>query len=56
MLSDDADENKFTIVEKWAAQAALDAHDNTEYMLAADAHSPTFRAGPASIMKARAVF
>jgi quinol monooxygenase YgiN len=55
LLSDNEDGNKFIIVEKWASQAALDAHDNTEHMLAADAHSPTFRAGPANVVKASAV-
>ncbi len=52
LLSDDKDENKFILIEKWTSQAALDAHDKTEHMIAADAHSPTFRAGPATVTKA----
>jgi quinol monooxygenase YgiN len=55
LLSNPEDENKFILVEKWASQSALDAHDNTEHMIAADAHSPTFRAGPARVQKARTV-
>ncbi len=55
LLSDEKDENKFILVEKWASKAALDAHDNTEHMIAADAHSPTFRAGPAIVKIASSV-
>lgn len=54
LLSDDTDENKFILVEKWESQAALDAHDESEHMVAADAHSPTFRAGPATVKCASA--
>jgi quinol monooxygenase YgiN len=55
LLSDEHNENKFILIEKWASQAALDAHDITEHMLAADAHSPTFRANPAHVVKMRPV-
>ncbi|MDK8462528.1 putative quinol monooxygenase [Marinobacter sp. SS13-12] len=54
LLSDDTDENKFILVEKWESQAALDAHDESAHMVAADAHSPTFRAGPAVVKRASA--
>lgn len=56
LLSDDNDENKFILIEKWASQESLDAHDNSEHMIAADAHSPSFRAGPAIVKKASVVF
>ena len=55
LLADSNDENRFILIEKWASQEALDAHDNSEHMVAADAHSPTFRAGPARVQKASAV-
>ena len=55
LLADSNDENRFILIEKWASQEALDVHDNTEHMVAADAHSPTFRAGPARVQKASAV-
>ncbi|MEX6503995.1 putative quinol monooxygenase [Pseudomonas zhanjiangensis] len=51
LLSDEHDENRFFLIEKWASQAALDAHDNTEHMLAADAHNPRFRADPARVTR-----
>lgn len=54
LLSDDTDENKFILVEKWESQAALDAHDESEHMVAADGHSPAFRAGPATVKRASA--
>ena len=53
LFSDMEDENKFILVEKWASQAALDAHGKTEHMLAAGARNPSFRAGPASLIKMR---
>lgn len=55
LFSDSANENKFVLIEKWASQNALDAHDQTEHMVAADAHSPTFRAKPATVIKMAAV-
>jgi quinol monooxygenase YgiN len=55
LLSDDEDENKFVLVEKWESEAALDAHDKSEHMVAADAKNPTFRAGPAVVTKASSV-
>jgi quinol monooxygenase YgiN len=51
LFSDAADENKFLLIERWTSQDALDAHDQTEHMIAADAHSPTFRAKPAQVIK-----
>jgi quinol monooxygenase YgiN len=55
LLSNEHNENKFVLIEKWASQAALDAHDKTAHMLAADAHSTTFRAAPAHVVKIRPV-
>ena len=55
LFCDAADENKFVLIEKWASQAALDAHDMSEHMIAADALNPTFRAGPAKVIKMASV-
>lgn len=55
LFSDTEDENKFILVEKWASQAALDAHGKTEHMQAATAKNPSFRARPASLIKMRPV-
>jgi len=44
------DENRFVLIESWASKEALAAHDVTAHMIAADAHNPTFRAGPATVM------
>jgi quinol monooxygenase YgiN len=43
------EENKFLLIEKWASQEDLTAHDQTAHMVAADAHSPSFRAKPAVV-------
>jgi len=51
LFSNTEDENKFILVEKWASQATLDAHGKTEHMLAATAKNPSFRAGPARLIK-----
>jgi quinol monooxygenase YgiN len=45
------DENKFLLIEKWASQEDLSAHDQTAHMVAADAHSPSFRAKPAQVFE-----
>jgi len=55
LFSDLGNENKFVLIEKWASQNALDAHDQAEHMLAADAHNPTFRSKPATVIKMTAV-
>jgi len=55
LFSDSANENKFVLIEKWASQNALDAHDQTEHMVAADVRNPTFRAKPATVIKMTAV-
>ena len=55
LFCDAADENKFILIEKWSSQAALDAHDLSEHMVAADALNPTFRAGPAKVIKMASV-
>ncbi|MFZ6873813.1 putative quinol monooxygenase [Undibacterium sp. Di27W] len=46
----DGDEDKFVLVEKWTSKAALDAHDAMPYMIEADALSPSFRTGPATVL------
>lgn len=43
-------DEQFVLIERWASQAALDAHDTTPHMIAADAHNPSFRAGPATVL------
>jgi quinol monooxygenase YgiN len=45
------DEDRFVLVERWASESALEAHDVTSHMIAADAHSPGFRAGPATVLR-----
>jgi quinol monooxygenase YgiN len=37
------DKNRFIIIEKWASQEALLAHDETTHMIEADSKSPLFR-------------
>lgn len=44
------DEDKFVLIETWTSKAALDAHDAMPYMIEADANSPNFRAGPATVL------
>jgi len=44
------DDDRFVLIERWASKEALSAHDLTSHMIAADAHSPTFRAGPATVL------
>nr|WKF60686.1 Putative monooxygenase YcnE [Paraburkholderia busanensis] len=45
------DKDRFVLLERWASQEALAAHDVTPHMIAADAHSPAFRAGPATVLQ-----
>ncbi|PLK49685.1 putative quinol monooxygenase [Uliginosibacterium sp. TH139] len=51
LFSDEEDENKFILVERWASQEALAAHGKTAHMLAAVARNPSFRARPASVIR-----
>jgi quinol monooxygenase YgiN len=43
------EEDTFLLLEKWASQEDLAAHDQTAHMAAADAHSPSFRTKPAVV-------
>ncbi|MET8683130.1 putative quinol monooxygenase [Streptomyces sp. NPDC004732] len=43
--------DRFVLIERWASQEALDAHDVTPHMVEADAESPAFRAGPAVVVR-----
>ena len=43
--------NEFVLIEKWASQENLDAHDITPHMIEADKLSPTFRAKGATVLK-----
>ena len=45
------DEDRFVLIERWSSAEALAAHDVTPHMIAADTHSPTFRAGPATVLR-----
>lgn len=47
----EGDENKFVLVEKWASKAALEFHDNTDYMKKADSENHIFRAKPAEVLR-----
>ena len=49
------DENKFLLIEKWASQGDLNAHDRIDHMVAADAHSPSFRAKPAVVYRLESI-
>ncbi|MFJ5776386.1 putative quinol monooxygenase [Streptomyces sp. NPDC093094] len=48
------DPDRFVLVELWASRDALAAHDATAHMIAADAASPAFRAGPAQVIEIEA--
>ncbi|MEU0178137.1 putative quinol monooxygenase [Streptomyces massasporeus] len=43
--------DRFVLLERWASEEALAAHDASPHMIAADAASPAFRAGPATVVK-----
>ncbi|MGU7770507.1 putative quinol monooxygenase [Burkholderia sp. MR1-5-21] len=45
------DDNSFVLIERWASAEALAAHDVTPHTIAADAHSPSFRAAPARVLR-----
>jgi len=45
----------FVLIERWESEEALAAHDVTPHMIEADAFSPSFRAGPASVLKLNSV-
>ena len=51
LFADATDDNKFVLVEQWANQAALDAHDQTAHMVEAGRLNPSFRAKPAVVVK-----
>lgn len=44
-------ENSFVLTECWASEADLALHDATQHMQDADALSPSFRAGPATVLR-----
>lgn len=44
------DPDRFVLIERWASQEALAAHDATPHMIEADAAGPAFRAGPADVI------
>jgi len=44
-------ENEFVLIEKWASEEDLAAHDITPHMIEADKASPAFRAKPATVIK-----
>jgi quinol monooxygenase YgiN len=51
MFADAIDENKFVLIEHWASQDALDAHDLAPHMVEADRLNPSFRAKPSVVIK-----
>jgi len=51
LFADASNENKFVLVEHWASQAALDAHDLAPHMVEADRLNPSFRAKPSVVVK-----
>lgn len=44
-------EVKFVLTESWQSKASLAAHDESAHMQEADAISPSFRAGPATVLE-----
>lgn len=48
-VSDDPD--RFVLIERWASQAALAAHDAAPHMVESDAACAAFRAGPAEVLR-----
>jgi quinol monooxygenase YgiN len=45
------DDDRFVLIERWASTEALATHDVAPHMIAADAHSPSFRAAPAQVLR-----
>lgn len=45
------DDTQFVLTERWISEEALQAHDETPHMLEADKLNPTFRAGPAQVLR-----
>ena len=56
LTQDVNNENQFVLIEKWATQADLDAHDITPHMIDADKKSPSFRAKPTTVFKLKSIF
>lgn len=42
--------DSFVLIEKWASNAALEAHHAVAHMVEAAKHNPSFRAGPATVL------
>lgn len=42
---------KFVLLESWVSKESLALHDETSHMKKADAISPSFRAGPATVLE-----
>ncbi|MFZ2843234.1 putative quinol monooxygenase [Psychrobacter sp.] len=55
LTQDVEDENQFVLIEKWATQVDLDAHDVTPHMIKADKTSISFRARPATVFKLKSI-
>ncbi|MDK9499230.1 putative quinol monooxygenase [Streptomyces katrae] len=45
------DPDRFVLIERWASQAALAAHDAAPHMVESDAACAAFRAGPAEVLR-----
>lgn len=45
------DPDRFALLERWASREALDAHDRSPHMAAADTANTAFRAGPAEVFE-----
>ncbi|MEU9715313.1 antibiotic biosynthesis monooxygenase [Streptomyces sp. NPDC047976] len=45
------DPDRFVLIERWASQAALAAHDAAPHMAESDAACAAFRAGPAEVVR-----
>jgi quinol monooxygenase YgiN len=42
---------KFVLLESWVSKESLALHDETSHMKKVDAISPSFRAGPATVLE-----
>ncbi|MFE1880209.1 putative quinol monooxygenase [Streptomyces diastatochromogenes] len=48
------DPDRFVLLEQWASQEALAAHDTAPHMVEADAANKAFRAGPVDVIRLHA--
>lgn len=47
----EGDEDSFLLLEEWASEEDLAAHDEAPHMVAQDILNPEFRAGPVKVLR-----